>query len=259
MTLEHATYCDQILRQSAELRSHLAGADLTATVPTCPEWTLRDLAVHVGGTHRWSTEIVRTEATAPFPPDKVPGAGGPDGDDPAALDAWLAEGAENCAAVLRAAGPDLPVWSWAGPATSVFWARRMTHETLVHRADAAGAVGAAYTVPAAVGADALDEWFDVLTFARAFRASEAKLGEPGQSLHLHAKDAGVEWFIELDDKAFTWHRADAKAHEKATVAVHGPLADVLRVVFRRLPATTPAVEILGEAAVLDTWLAATSF
>ncbi|MEU9096520.1 maleylpyruvate isomerase family mycothiol-dependent enzyme [Streptomyces sp. NPDC048361] len=259
MTLEHATYCDQILRQSAELRSHLAGADLTAAVPTCPEWTLRDLAVHVGGAHRWSTEIVRTQATEPFRPDAVPGAGGPDSDDPAALDAWMAEGAENCAAVLRDAGPDVPVWSWTGPATSAFWARRMTHETLVHRADAATALGTAFTVPAEVGADAIDEWLDVLTFTRAFRTNDAKLGEPGHSLHLHAKDAGAQWFIELGDQAFTWHRAEAKTHDKATVAVHGPLADVLRVFYRRLPTDTPAVEILGDAGVLDTWLTATSF
>ncbi|MCX5382343.1 maleylpyruvate isomerase family mycothiol-dependent enzyme [Streptomyces sp. NBC_00083] len=259
MTLDHATYCDQILRQSEELRSHLAGADLTAAVPTCPDWTLRQLAVHVGGAQRWATEIVRTEAVAPFSPDKVPGAGGPEGDDPAALDAWLAEGAENCAALLREVGPDRPVWSWTGPATSAFWARRMTHETLVHRADAAGAVGAAYTVPAEVGADTLDEWLDVLTFPRVFRSDDTKLGAPGHSLHLHAKDTGAQWFIELDDTAFTWRRAEAGTHEKATVALHGPLADVLRVFYRRLPLDTPTVEILGDGAVLDTWLTATSF
>ncbi|MER0445819.1 maleylpyruvate isomerase family mycothiol-dependent enzyme [Streptomyces sp. Edi4] len=256
MTLEHLTYCDQIVRQSAELRSHLAGADLSAPVPTCPEWTLRQLARHVGGAHRWSTEIVRTKATEPFPPDQVPGAAGPDSDDPAALDAWLAEGAENCAKVLREAGTDVPVWSWTGPTTSAFWARRMTHETLVHRADAAGALGAAFTAPADVAADAIDEWLDVLSFARAFRSSSGELGEPGQSLHLHATDVpDAEWFIEIGDEGFTWRRA----HEKATAVVRGPLTDVLRVLYRRLPTDSPAVEVLGERGVLDTWLAKTAF
>ncbi|MFG2717018.1 maleylpyruvate isomerase family mycothiol-dependent enzyme [Streptomyces sp. NPDC048416] len=256
MTLDHATYCDEILRESAELRSQLAGADLSAPVPTCPEWTLRDLAVHVGGAQRWATEIVRTQATEPFPPQQVPGAAGPDGDDPAALDAWLAEGAENCAKVLREAGTDVPVWSWAGPTTSAFWARRMTHETMVHRADAAGAVGAAFTVPAEVAADAIDEWLDVLTFARAFRTSDATLGEAGKTLHLHATDVpDAEWFIVLGDEGFTWSRA----HEKATVALRGPLTDVLRVFYRRLPTDTPAVEIIGDAGVLEGWLAKASF
>ena len=30
------------------------GADLDAMVPTCPEWTLRELAHHVGRIHHWA-------------------------------------------------------------------------------------------------------------------------------------------------------------------------------------------------------------
>ncbi|MFI5701545.1 maleylpyruvate isomerase family mycothiol-dependent enzyme [Streptomyces xanthochromogenes] len=256
MTLEHGAYCEELVRQTAELRSHLSGADLAATVPTCPDWTLRDLAVHVGGAHRWVDHIVRTRATDMVKWKDVPGAGGPGSDDAAALDAWLAEGAEHCAAALREAGPDLKVWSWMGDATTSFWSRRMTHETAVHRADAAGTVGAPYTLPADVAADALDEWLGIITFVQAFKKSEAPLGEPGQSLHLHATDApDAEWFIEIGDEGFTWRHA----HEKATVALRGPLADVLRVFYRRLPADTPGVEVLGDPAVLDRWLTSTSF
>lgn len=36
----------------------------------------------------------------------------PDGDDPAVLDAWPADGAAGTAAALREAGPDTEVWSW---------------------------------------------------------------------------------------------------------------------------------------------------
>ncbi|GGU35031.1 maleylpyruvate isomerase family mycothiol-dependent enzyme [Streptomyces violascens] len=256
MTLEHATYCDEIVRQTAELRSHLSGADLSAKVPTCPDWTLRELARHVGGAHRWVHHIVSTKATEPVSPEQVAGRGGPESDDPAALDAWLAEGVELCAGALRDAGPDMEVWSWAGMTTASFWSRRMTHETAVHRADAAGAVGAVYTLPADVAADALDEWLGIIDFARAFKRSETPLGEPGQSLHLHATDApGAEWLIEIGEEGFTW----SHAHDKATVALRGPLADILRVFYRRLPADAPSVEVLGEAAVLDQWLSAASF
>lgn len=256
MTLEHATYCDELVRQTAELRSHLAGADLSAKVPTCPDWTLRELVVHVGGAHRWVHHIVSTKAMEPVKPEEVAGRGGPGSDDAAALDAWLAEGAELCAAALRDAGPDMKIWSWAGETTTSFWSRRMTHETVVHRADAAGTVGAAYTLPADVAADAIDEWLDLVAFVQAFKRPEAGLGEAGQSLHLHATDApGAEWLIELGDKGFTWRRA----HDKATVAVRGPLADVLRVFYRRLPTDTPTVEILGDAGVLDRWLSTATF
>ncbi len=55
---------------------------------------------------------------------------------------------------------------------------------------------------------------------------------------------------ELGADGFTWRRG----HEKATVALRGPLTDVLRVFYRRLPADSERVEVLGEAALLDFWL-----
>ncbi|HEY9437187.1 MAG TPA: maleylpyruvate isomerase N-terminal domain-containing protein, partial [Streptomyces sp.] len=94
--LPYDRYCDEILAQTGALRAAVSGADLTAGVPTCPDWNLRDLVVHVGGAHRWMGEIVRTRAAEEVPDERVPGFGGPEGedrDDPAALDAWLADGA----------------------------------------------------------------------------------------------------------------------------------------------------------------------
>ncbi|MFC7471114.1 maleylpyruvate isomerase N-terminal domain-containing protein [Actinomadura keratinilytica] len=92
--------------QTGLLRQALAGAaDLQARVPTCPEWTLRDLAVHVGGAIRWMNEIVRTRASAEVPDEAVPQFAGPPVEDgPEALDAWLAEGAESAAEALRRLG-----------------------------------------------------------------------------------------------------------------------------------------------------------
>lgn len=77
MTLEHATYCDELVRQTTELRPHLVGADLSAKVPTCPDWTLRELVVHVGGAHRWVHHIVSTKALEPVKPEQVVGAADP--------------------------------------------------------------------------------------------------------------------------------------------------------------------------------------
>ena len=77
---------------------------------------------------------------------------------------------------------------------------------------------------------------------------------PAGTIHLHATDAGPEaaseWLIELAPPGFSWRHA----HEKATVAVRGPLADVLLVAYRRLPPDTEGVEILGDRALLDAWL-----
>ena len=42
-------------------------------------------------------------------------------------------------------------------------------------------------------------------------------------------------------------------------SVRGPASDLLLVLMRRLPPGDPAVEVLGDAAVLDELLAATPF
>ncbi|MFC7308752.1 maleylpyruvate isomerase family mycothiol-dependent enzyme [Streptomyces monticola] len=259
--LDHARYCDEIVEQTRLLRQHIAGADLTATVPTCPDWSLRELAVHVGGAHRWVLHIVATKATEAVPQEQVPDFTGPDNDDPAALDGWLADGAERTADALRAAGPEAEVWTWAWERTAGFWARRMTHETVVHRADAALTAGAAYDVEPEVAADAIDEWLQIVRHvqqAHPFDNANELRGD-GRTLHLHATDTApglnAEWLIELGADGVRWRRG----HEKATVALRGPLTDVLNVFYRRLPADSDRVEVLGERELLDFWLERASF
>ncbi|MFF0727344.1 maleylpyruvate isomerase N-terminal domain-containing protein [Streptomyces sp. NPDC004134] len=242
MRLPYERYCAEVGAQTDLLRRTVRGADLATRVPTCPDWDLGELAVHVGGAHRWAAELVRTRATEELAEETVPGYAGPEPRTAAALDGWLAEGADLLAAELRAAGADAGVWTWA---------------------DADGAAGVEFAVDADVAADAIDEWLEILEFAQ--RGGDPDM-EPlhapelaGSGIHLHATDtspeAGAEWLIELGPGGFRWRRE----HAKAAVALRGPLADVLRVFYRRLPPDSGRVEVLGEAGVLDTWLAATAW
>ncbi|MFL6270282.1 MAG: hypothetical protein ACJ75A_08980, partial [Actinomycetes bacterium] len=77
---------------------------------------------------------------------------------------------------------------------------------------------------------------------------------PGGTVHLHATDADpslpAEWLLVPDPPGFRWRHA----HEKATAAVRAPLADLLRVVTRRLSPDAEGVEVVGDRAVLDAWL-----
>ncbi|NDZ81708.1 maleylpyruvate isomerase family mycothiol-dependent enzyme [Streptomyces sp. SID10853] len=255
--LGHDRYCDELLRQTGLLRSALTGTDLTATVPTCPDWSLGELARHVGRAQRWAEAIVRTKATEAVPPDQVPDSEGAPDDAPAALDTWLEAGAARLAATLREAGPDAAVWTWAADRRAGFWARRMVHETAVHRADAALTAGVPFEVEPEVAADTIDEWLEILAFAQASGDKDvADLRGAGRSIHLHATDAAdAEWLIEFGDDGFSWRRG----HEKATVALRGPLVDVLQVFYRRLPATSDRVEVLGDRELLDFWLERASF
>ena len=52
--MSHLENCDQLALVVDSFADAIVGADLTAPVPTCPEWTVRDLVTHVGSGHRWS-------------------------------------------------------------------------------------------------------------------------------------------------------------------------------------------------------------
>jgi uncharacterized protein (TIGR03083 family) len=253
-SLPHDRLCDEIVGQTGLLREVVAGADLSATVPTTPDWDLADLLRHVGGNLRALEQAVRTGVPVTEPAREVPGHAGPSGDDPAALDAWLAEAATAAAATLRSAGPDAEARLWTVRWPTAAWARRAAQDIVVHRADAAGTVGAAYTVDGDLAVDAVDEFLDLLSGLAAAGAAGGAGPEPGGTVHLHGTGADpglpAEWLVELDLPTFRWRHA----HEKATVAVRAPLADLLRVVTRRLPPDSEGVEVLGDPAVLDTWL-----
>ncbi|CAL9574466.1 maleylpyruvate isomerase family mycothiol-dependent enzyme [Streptomyces sp. enrichment culture] len=261
--LTHDRYCDEIAHQIGLLRSVItSGADLTATVPTCPDWSLEDLVRHTGGALRWVDALVRTRAEENIPVESIPLAGGPEKrNDPTALDAWLAETGELVVAAVREAGPDAKVWSWAGIHNTAFWARRMTHEITVHRADATLAAGLPYDVAPEIAADAIDEWLEIVAFVQKAMPEDnaSELRGTGQTLHLHATDSApeldAEWFIELADEGVVWRRG----HEKATVALRGPLTSVLLAFYRRLPLDSPELEVLGERELLEFWLERATF
>jgi uncharacterized protein (TIGR03083 family) len=253
-SLPHERFCDEIVTQTGLLREVVAGADLSATVPTAPDWALADLLGHVGGNLRAVEQAVRTGVPVTEPGREVPGHAGPGGDDPLPLLAWLGSAAAAAAETLRSADPDAEAQMWDIRWPTAAWARRAAHDIVVHRADAAGTVGAAYRVDGDLAVDAVDEFLDLLSgLAAAGSGSEGDPG-PGGSVHLHATDAGsgltAEWLLTPDPPAFRWRHA----HEKATVAVRAPLADLLRVVTRRLSPDAAGVEVLGDRAVLDAWL-----
>ncbi|ATL30819.1 maleylpyruvate isomerase family mycothiol-dependent enzyme [Streptomyces formicae] len=260
-TLSHDRYRAEVTRQFDLLRTTLAGADLSVTVPTCPDWTLGQLARHMGGAVRWSGHLIETRAEQNVPDEAVPNAPGPEDDDPAALDAWLAETAEFAERVFRDTDADTKVWAWAEDHTAGFWARRMTHELAIHRADAAIAAGVAYEVAPDVAADAIDEWLEIVQFVQRTSPedSASELKGAGRSIHLHATDApqglDAEWLIEFGEDGFTWRRG----HAKASVALRGPLTEVLLAFYRRRPLDSGLVEVVGERELLDFWLERATF
>lgn len=257
--LDHEAYCAHITAQTGLLREALRSADLPTIVPTCPEWDLYELGRHVGGAHRMAEHLVRTRTTEP--PSFGQMIGGEPPRDAEGLGNWLAEGAERLAATLREAGPDVEVWTFGPHRRSGFWARRMALETLLHHADGALAVGAPYQAPPELAADLLDEWLELISLPAAaeFKEDLKALRGQGETIHLHATDTdpalGAEWFITREPERPAWRRD----HAKADVALRGPLTELMLAFMRRLPLDSERLEVVGDRALLEHWLANTSF
>jgi uncharacterized protein (TIGR03083 family) len=237
------------------------GADLTIAVPTCPDWTLRHLATHVGRAHRWAGEITRTRSAEFIPFRQVPDGRIPD--DTAQQAPWLRAGAARLIDAVRAAGGD-QVWAFNAQRPASFWGRRMAHETAVHRADAELTVGRDPQIAADVAADGIDEWLGFLSGVASVEqtAEDPRLGAlpDGATLHVHATDDGLpdgtgEWLVRRDGDQVTVEYG----HAKGDVALRGPAGRLWLVLVRRLPMDDPQVQVLGETAVLAGWLAATPF
>jgi uncharacterized protein (TIGR03083 family) len=256
--LDADRYVAEIEASTAGLAEILAGHDQSLPIPTCPEWTLRQLVTHVGRAHRWAAEITRTRSDAFIPFREVPDGKLPD--DRAEQPAWLRAGAVRIVDAVRDAGSDL-VWSFTGPAPAGYWLRRMAHETLVHRADAQLAAGAEPepVIEAEVAADAIDEWLMLLTSGLGNSDERAKALPAGAGLHIRATDDGLsgrgEWMIRHDAGGLTVE----PGHDKGDAALSGPAASLLLVLMRRRPASDPAVTVYGDSAVVDGWLASTAF
>ena len=112
-------------------------AGFEAPVPTCPDWTVRDLVAHQGMVHRWAAALVRGERPTDDEVAAFEAAGR------AAVDplTWLGEGAEAVVLAVAAAPADLDalVFLDDAPPARAFWARRQCHETTVHAVDALAA------------------------------------------------------------------------------------------------------------------------
>ena len=258
--LSYDRYCDEIAAQTGLLTSAIAGADLTVPVPSCPAWNVGQLVRHLGGAQRWAAEIVRARAAGPVPGD-FGDLSAYAREDPAVVGPWLAEGAERLVGTLREAGPGTPVWTPVTGGNTDFYARRFTHETLIHRADAALALGADYQADPDVAVDAIDEWLQLssLPIHLEYHPEARELLGPGRTLHFHATDtepqAAAEWIVDLTGDAITWRRA----HEKAAVAVRAPLTDLLLLIYKRRHARGEDIAIFGDADLLDFWLERVSF
>lgn len=236
--MEPTTYIEVIRTESAALVAAAEAASFDAPVPSCPEWTVADLLVHIGTVQRWAAGHVTERRTERQP---LPGADAPA--DPVGLMDWVRSGSAQLVEALEATPPDTEMSTFSGPSTAEFWFRRQAQEVAMHRVDAELASGTPAPIESDLAGDGIDEFFDVMV---AHRLRDRLVGN-GETLHFHRTDGDGEWLVRLTpDGAEVEH-----AHAKGDVAVRGGASDLLLVIRNRIGLDT--VEVFGDAALIDMW------
>lgn len=181
--MEHLPYLGNAMTQMAE---RLGRADGGETVPSCPGWTVQELGIHLGTSHRWAAAILLSGQRLEQP-DVV-------ATEP--LIDWYAGTATALLAAIQAVEPTEPTPNFSLLAeTAAFWPRRQLHETTVHAVDAMLALNedeASLDIPTEVAVDGVDEVLSVFFPRMTARGRRPDVSGP---VRITATDTDRSWIV----------------------------------------------------------------
>ncbi|WP_328990879.1 maleylpyruvate isomerase family mycothiol-dependent enzyme [Kribbella sp. NBC_01245] len=215
-----------------DMAAALALADPDAPVPSCPGWTVVDLAEHIVSVHQWATKIVSTgEFQRPLDVRRT-----------GLLSDWYAETGQALVSTMRAARPEAPCWNFAPvPQVAGFWPRRQLHETTIHTVDVLQTAGRPPAIEARVAADGVDEAFRVFLPRMLVRGFPPAVTEP---VTVVSTDTDDVWTLTpVDGQA---PRVDASRGE-ALATISAPARDLYLALWKR--ASFDSLAIAGDAQV----------
>ncbi len=212
---------DAIAGESQQLLTAVARSDLEETVPSCPAWSVRDLAHHIGEVQwYWGQNVLAKKAEersggqlTAFPDD-------------ADLLAWLGWCTYTLLGALREAGPDAPCWAWwPTPRTAGAVGRHQAQEVAVHRWDAEGVeAGSSQPLAPGLAADGVPEFIEIMV-------GEDVHALPG-SVTLTAVDTSESWRVTgRPDSAGSGRSSELRA----------TASELVLMLYRRLPVPDSAV------------------
>lgn len=212
-------------------------------VPHCEGWTVEDLARHVWQVYANVTLYVSSRATSR--PEVLPQM--PDG-DPVEL---LADQLDDLVAALSECDADTPIWTWVfnAPEGASFWARRMAHESAVHRFDAQNAHGIQEPIAAELAADGIDELIDIIV-PRVY--SRDQVTGPSGTVALHSTDGDV-WHLLLEAPGVR----RVERIETPQVDATGTCSALLLTLYGRVPTTS--VDVTGDVDLFEKWTSVLNF
>jgi uncharacterized protein (TIGR03083 family) len=242
MVMDVDALLDALAREGTTFTAAIERGDLDATVPSCPEWSLRELVRHTSGVNRWATRIVTERASGPIDEELEVVAGGwPDDGD---LAPWFRAGNILLTDALRSAPDDLECWAFLrAPSAKAFWARRQLHETAIHRVDAELASGAVSAIPVDHAVDGVDE---LLTGFLPRRNSRLRPEKPS-TIAVQPTDADDAWLVSAGPDGAT----TARVAGDADVTVHGTAADLYLLLWNRRDLA--GLDVIGDETLLDLW------
>jgi len=246
--VEIAEHIEAVRRHGIALAGAANRAGLTAPVPPCTPWQVKDLLRHTGFIHRWAASHItepRDQVLDGPPETDILAGGAPDGE---LLD-WFRDGHAALVQALAAASPGLATATFmAAPSPLAFWARRQAHETAIHRADAEHAAGTQPGFAADFAADGIDEL--IMGFASR-RKYQPQAGQEG-TLRVSATDTGSHWYASIGEGRLHPRRGDG-AGEQADCTLSGPASAVYLLLWNRAPVWPRELTLSGNREVMTAW------
>jgi uncharacterized protein (TIGR03083 family) len=214
-------------------------ASLDDRVPTCPDWTVRDLTKHLGMVHRWATGYVADRRTEMWQveDDDIVGTWPTDEE----LVDWFRTGHRALVRALADADPDVEYWTFLqAPTPLSMWARRQAHETAIHRVDAELVTGSAPGFPPAFAADGIDE----LLVSFITRRRTKLTADPPRTLRVTTTDTAGDWLVTIGPDGVTTTAGGA-----ADVTITGTASDLYLALWNRRG--LDGLDVDGDDAIID--------
>ncbi|WP_433063903.1 maleylpyruvate isomerase family mycothiol-dependent enzyme [Dactylosporangium sp. CS-033363] len=218
-----------------------AAPSLGVPVPTCPGWTLFDLAQHLSeGRRKWAGIVDAGPSGEPVTPSPTPAPRIRE-----ALLFWLDATTRELLHSLERAGPERGCWTWwessETPQNAGSVARRQLHEVAVHTYDAQAAIGAPQPLPEAIALDGVDE------FLATCCAGAYHWPHPPAALDYRATE-GRSWRLALSADEVQLIR-DPSPDSPADATVRGAASELVLVLYCRIP--IDAVQVEGDRRQFD--------
>jgi len=230
-------------------------AGLSAAVPSCPSWQVKDLLRHTGYVHRWAARHIAegpAEVIDGPSEDDILRGGAADED----LLGWFRAGHAALVETLAKADPAVECATFmAAPSPLAFWTRRQAHETAIHRADAELAAGAVPGYPAGFAADGIDELIMGFGQRRKYQPQASPAPNAGL-LRVVAAGTGDAWSVEAREGLLQPRpETGAVAAEDAACTVTGPASGLYLYLWNRAGAAEAGVTVTGDPSLLASWQA----